>query len=120
MKEIDISIKELFPPKYVIRGSYIFDGEGKVCMNILYEDGEIIQTIIDKLNGSQQKTPENKFYLSDDMTKVMYVNREIFLMRGWGWLTGIDGLNYDADTAAFIQLEFLNYVIKTLNNEIND
>ena len=37
-------------------------------------------------------------------------------MRGWGMLTGVGGYNLDAEYAAKIQDEFMEYCIKTLNN----
>lgn len=37
------------------------------------------------------------------------------LVRGWGYLIGVGGLNLPADKAAKIQDDFGNWIIKTLN-----
>lgn len=109
------NIEELFPAKYTLRHSYIFDGEGKMCMNAVYDDIDLVQKLLDKLNGDSDKTADNKFYLSDNKQYIMYIDRKIFLVRAWGWLTGVGGMNYTNNDASEIQTIFLNYVIKTLN-----
>lgn len=41
---------------------------------------------------------------------------KLFRTRGWGMLTGVGGYNLDAEVAAQIQDDFMNYCIEMLNN----
>jgi hypothetical protein len=41
---------------------------------------------------------------------------KLFRMRGWGMLTGVGGYNLDAEVAAQMQDDFMNYCIEMLNN----
>ena len=111
-------ITEIFPRKFTRKHSYIFDGTGKVCMNVLIDDDTIIKLLMDKLNGELNDLPKNKFYLSDEKDTVKYIDHKIFLMRGWGYLTSV--LNYSAEDAKELQLQFLTWVINVLNNETTD
>jgi hypothetical protein len=40
---------------------------------------------------------------------------KLFRIRGWGMLTGVGGYNLDAETAAQVQDDFMEYCINQLN-----
>lgn len=62
--------------------------------------------------------PDGAVYtLSDDDPTVILRNGKAFLrMRGWGYLTGGCGLDYE--TAAAVQDSFIQYCLKKLNHEL--
>lgn len=88
----------------------------------LFLDKDSLQlSLIDKekivriLNGSEEKilVPKKYKYLEG----YIYINdKKCILIRGWGYLTGIGGLNLSGEKASEIQNQLANYIIETLQN----
>lgn len=69
------------------------------------------------LNGEIRADFPHKFKVAKNNTAILYNGELVFLVRGWGHLTGFGGLNLNPQLAANIQDEFIKHVIKTLNGE---
>ena len=69
------------------------------------------------LNGEIKADFPHKFKASKDDTAILYNGELVFLVRGWGHLTGCDALNLNPKLAANIQDDFIAHVVKTLNGE---
>jgi hypothetical protein len=104
----------------------VFTDDDKMAFDWLINiPRDIKQKIIDRINGIDTKPYKIKktFYLKDG---IVYCRIEdgpdsgqeikLFRMRGWGMLTGVGGYNLDAEVAAQMQDDFMNYCIEMLNN----
>ena len=69
------------------------------------------------LNGEIKADFPHKFEASKDDTAILYNGERVFLVRGWGHLTGYGALNLNPKLAANIQDDFIAHVVKTLNGE---
>ena len=76
---------------------------------------QIIENIVAKLNGDTTIKFDSKFTLHNNI-RVFYNGELMFMIRGWGYLTGIGTLNLPEDEAAKIQDDFAKFVIETLNS----
>ena len=76
---------------------------------------QIIEKIVAKLNGDTTIKFDGEFTLHNN-TRVFYNGELMFMIRGWGYLTGIGALNLPEDEAIKIQDDFANFVIETLNS----
>ena len=105
----------------------VFTAENKMAFDWLSNFSlETKNKIIAIINGESKIKIANKskFYHKNDgivYCKILEGEKEgseykMFRMRGWGMLTGVGGYNLDAEYAAKIQDEFMEYCIKMLNN----
>lgn len=105
----------------------VFTAENKMAFDWLSNFSlETKNKIIAIINGESKTKIANKskFYHKNDgivYCKILEGEKEgseykMFRMRGWGMLTGVGGYNLDAEYAAKIQDEFMEYCIKMLNN----
>ena len=49
--------------------------------------------------------------------EILYQGVYAFSVRGWGYLTGIGGLNLSIDVAEKVQDEFISYILNKLNGK---
>lgn len=83
---------------------------------------EVIQAIIDKLNGEYNKSIEWSIeypvWHIKNGTEIWYSDTKVMLIRGWGMLhaTGNGGYGLPEEEAIKIQDEFAKYVVDTLNS----
>lgn len=77
---------------------------------------ETKQRIIAQINDPQPNglKLKGKFSYDKDMV-ILYDNKPIILIRGWGMLTGIGGYNLPLNEAAKIQDAFATYIVECLN-----
>ena len=75
----------------------------------------IKEDIVDKLNGDSNIKFDQTFTVRDDV-KVYYGDEYVFMVRGWGKLTGVGGYNLPKDEAERIQNDFTKWILETLNN----
>lgn len=113
--------KEVFtPPFHTEDGmNYIFDSKGNVCLQVLATLQKAAEDwILNKLNGTEPRKPkQGEFRVNeDDTTEIFFNYTLIFIIRGWGRLTGTGGLNLPEAEAVRLQDEFGAWVVKTLNN----
>ena len=106
---------DVFTPPFSITGVMVFDSRDRFVMNT-YVSNESTDKILDKLNGIHNKPPKNgRFSLKDGDQKIYYNNHPIFLIRGWGRLTGSGGLNLPHMEAVKLQDDFATWIVKRLN-----
>lgn len=107
--------------------SYVFDSDERMPMMYAMigrgiNFNEKTRLIPSKLiSGNSNKSPKGKF-VKGDLGEIDYICEDskvikgIFLIRGWGKLTGVGGYRLDSSKAAEIQDEFREYFINLLNN----
>lgn len=94
---------------------WVYDANGQFVFQFLIEDEYQRKQIIDRINGSKNwieglsNLRLNKGYIETDKGKM------VILIRGWGYLTGIGGLNLSAKEASNIQDTFAQFIISKLN-----
>ena len=86
---------------------------------------EVKEKFVERINGTLTTpyTVRKSFYHKNDGIVYCLIEEgpnsgqevKLFRIRGWGMLTGVGGYNLDAEVAAQIQDDFMNYCIKQLN-----
>lgn len=107
--------KEVWKTPFRVSFPYIFTSNGKMALTI-YDDkpNRILGTICSILNGKGGaiKTVERV----DPIT--FLVNGAELVVRGWGYLTGVGGLNLPEEEAAKIQDEFSDWIYEILKAHV--
>lgn len=110
-----MTYKEVWKAPFRTSFPYIFTSNGKMALTI-YDDkpNRILGTICSILNGKggSIKTVERV----DPIT--FLVNGAELVVRGWGYLTGVGGLNLPEEEAAKIQDEFSDWIYKILKAHV--
>lgn len=112
MKE-DFKIVFKFPLKQLICGIKVVTDNNKPAFDWLIMNDELKEKILDLLNGKITKLDDKKheaFYDSNSCT-VFLDDTMLLRIRGWGYLTGIGGLNLGVDIANKLTNDF-GYWIK--------
>lgn len=117
----DIDPLKIFkPPFRQSFGIKIFTSEGRMAMDLCAridgDDEEFLQRICNILNGDSNEKP--KMNVSYDPPYIYFDDKKIFLIRGWGYLTGCGALNLPSEVAVEIQDNFANWVANKLNGVI--
>lgn len=92
------------------------------ALDIFVDDdsGEVSQLIVDVLNGMCSR----KFEIIEEkptVIKLRTTSHDVkIVIRGWGHLTGIGGLNLLGEEAAKIQDDFQKWIVNKLKKENND
>ena len=77
---------------------------------------DVIQYIVDKLNGKSNKSTSVKWYLKNEL-EVWFGDMEVMKVSGWSILHKIGYSGYGlSEEAIRIQDEFAQYVVDTLNS----
>ena len=93
---------------------YAFCSNGVKALTFTIRENFIKEAVVNSINENQSKfEPKwtrsgNSFYYQDNL---------IFIIRGWGYLVGVGGLNLSNEKAAEIQEEFGQYILECLNNQ---
>lgn len=107
--------KEVWKAPFRTSFPYIFTSNGKMALTI-YDDKakRILDTICSILNGKGGtiKTVERE----DAIT--FLVNGSVLVVRGWGYLTGVGGLNLPEEEAVKVQDEFAEWIFETLKAHV--
>lgn len=99
-------------------GSYVWSSNGVMTFSSCDNANlPFMKRVCRILNGEIKADFPHKFEASKDNTAILYNGELVFLVRGWGHLTGFGGLNLNPKIAANIQDEFIKHVIKTLNGK---
>jgi hypothetical protein len=96
-------------------GIYMWSKNGTITFTFNSEKQNMINSIVNKLNGDSSIKFDSKFTLRNNIY-FHYDGEFAFYIRGWGKLTGVGGYHLPADKAAKIQDEFAKWVLETLNN----
>lgn len=92
--------------------TYIWSSNRVMTFNILISNKEIITELLAIINGESTKKVSKEVTYEDGYIKID--GNPIFLLRGWGHLTGCGALNLPAEKAANIQDDFANWVVNKL------
>ena len=107
-----------FPLHVDNMGVYVrtIDGKMALMFTVSLKD-DIIQNIIDKLNGESNKSSLPEWHIKNG-TEVWFDDIKVMLIRGWGMLhaNGNGGYGLSEEEAVKIQDEFAKYVVDTLNS----
>lgn len=93
-----------------------------LCANISgREDAreKFLQKICDILNGVSEKKPKVK-KVSYEYPYILFDDKKVLLIRGWGYLTGCGGLKLDPEVAAKIQDNFAEWVVSKLSKSVDE
>lgn len=100
-------------------GIYVrtIDGEMALMFTVSLKD-DVIQDIVDKLNGESNKSIECPSWHIKNGTEIWYADTKVMVIRGWGMLHGIGKCCYNLpeEEAIKIQDEFGKYVVDILNS----
>ena len=92
------------------------DSKGNFCfqfVNIMLED-EFYEFAVAVINNEKEpKYPDVKY--SHDEGYIKANDKDILLIRGWGYLIGTGGLNLKEHEAANIQDSLADYIVARLN-----
>ena len=107
-----------FPLQVDDMGVYVRTTDYEMAlMFIVGLEDDVIQTIVDKLNGKCNKSSLPKWHIKNG-TEVWFDDDRVMLIRGWGMLhgTGKCCYNLPEEEAIKIQDEFGKFVVDTLNS----
>ena len=119
MKKIIKTFKDVFelPLKLdIFWPAYIITNNNVIVFNILKHDLDLINKILDIINGNSNEIIKNEIKYQD--CKIVINNIPIFLIRGWGYLTGPGGLGLSTGQAVIIQEDFVNWIIDKLQGKL--
>lgn len=114
-----ISFKKAYKfPLHVDKNrTYIWTNDYTMAFNYLIDNADYIKQIIRKINGKD--VPEldcsKPFSIAGSLKIQDKFGNKLLLLRGWGHLTGVGGLNLEPEEAMDIQDEFLKYCVNQLN-----
>lgn len=104
-----------FPLIYKENFLYVLTNDGQMALTWLKDSSEIEDPfeIVNKMNGYSNKQFKEKWTIKDNVF-IYYGDQKLFLIRGWGRLTGSKH-NLTPSLAAKIQDNFAKYLINNLN-----
>lgn len=114
----DNNFKNYFKFPLVFREDfpYVLTNDGKMaltwCIDLPKEKAE---EAINKMNGYSDKHFDKEWSIKNNIF-IYYGETKIFLIRGWGMLTGVGGYQLPTEKAVKIQDEFANFIVKKLNS----
>lgn len=114
MRTTEISFKEVYQlPLHIddLCPIYVYSANEVMTFNILTDDKDKVKEVLDALNGKSNKRYNNVEYADEH---ILVDGKPIFLIRGWGHLTGVGTLSLPCETAVKIQNDFCNWVVRKL------
>ena len=109
-----MKFETVFTKPFHFEGNMVFDAKNRICLNV-YTNEHVTKELLNKLNGLHNKKPQFAFTLSRDKANILYQGKKVFLVRAWGRLTGLGGLNLSSAKAYELQKDFADWIIKILN-----
>lgn len=106
-----MTFKEIFKGPFTLDDfkAYVWSDNGVMTFTCLTYNDVLLEALIEKLNYGSS----DHYNVSYEKGIIYVDNVGVFLMRGWGHLTG--SLNLPSEKAAKIQDDFCNWVVKTLS-----
>lgn len=102
---------------------YIKSNNNVITFNQLvgYRDSDFVylQKLLDIINGDTNEVVKDAEYIVDE-GHIRVDGEPVFLLRGWGHLTGVGALNLDSKTAAKIQDDFAEWVVNKLKGNVSN
>ena len=112
-----INFLDVYQPPFSVDDClvYIYSNNHGRAFNCLVRNREAMNDIVDILNGKSDKKIQ-KWVRYSNCT--IYIDeRPILLIRGWGHLIGVGGLNLPAEQAEKTQDDFGEWVVRKLKGE---
>lgn len=109
---------EIYRPTFKSDGVFIWSSDNVMSlMNASDYDNsdEMMNKLADILNG--KRTPVGSKEYTYSAPEILLDGKPLFVVRGWGHLTGQGALNLDRKMAADIQDKFAQWVISKLKGE---
>lgn len=109
--------KEVFklPFNLSVSGLYVYDDNGRIVMNIT-DNKDYALMILNVLNGGEEHFRNSPFV--DNVLSIIDSKGEpVIIIRGWGYLTGIGGLNLSDSEALNIQDDLQSWILDKLNGK---
>lgn len=100
-----------------ITGIYVDSFNGVKTFTVLYKDKEFVKHILDVLNDKVPNDIDKEFTYAKDEGIIDIDGQHLFILRGWGYLTGTGGLSLPSDRALKIQDDFGEWVVNKLNKK---
>lgn len=95
---------------------YVLTNDGKMaltwCVDLPKEKAE---EAINKINGYSSKKFEKEWCIKNN-TFIYYGDTKVFVVRGWGMLTGSGGYKLKESDAILIQDSFAKHIVNALNS----
>lgn len=109
-----VTFKEIFKGPFYLDSyyCYVWSKDHVMTFTCLTHNEKLLDAIIDKLNYGSLDSYNTSFKGG----RIYIDNKPILLMRGWGHLTSVGGLNLPFKEAAKIQDDFCDWVVETLRN----
>ena len=101
-------------------GVYVFTDNGKVCFNNLYGNTDTAMAVVGRLVDSINGDYPGIFDARLDDGFIYVEGMKVFVVRGWGYLTGFGGLGLPAGEAARIQDEFAGHCVAQLRRDLKE
>ena len=89
------------------------------CFDIISDDDELVSKCLDILNGHTTPHPAFTAKYDRDSQTIEFCGKRVFLIRGWGALTGSGRYHLNTETAARLQDEFGLWTADTLKGKRN-
>jgi hypothetical protein len=102
-------------PLHLVEDSHwVYDETGRFVFQFEFDDIKTRKRLLRVINGEEKLTTDVVFHHKEGYI-VDNDETEAILIRGWGGLTGIGGLNLSTLEAAHVQDTFAEYIVKQLN-----
>lgn len=118
---IDETFKKYFKFPLIQREKflYVFGNDGNMALTWLTGDlsEEEKSEIVNKINGYSKVNYDLEWSIKDRVF-IYYGDKKIFLVRGWGMLTGVASYHLNEILAKKLQDNFAKYIVSNLNQKI--
>lgn len=113
-KKKELTFKDVYQLPLIDDNStrYIFSKNGVMTFDKIIDNKEIINELLAIINGESTKKVKADVKYEEGYIKID--GHPVFLLRGWGHLTGCGALNLPEEKAAKIQDDFANWVVNKL------
>lgn len=113
-----MKITEIFKSPFRADGAYIYSANGVMSLmaaNCRNYPREMMKRVVQLLNGESK--PKGCPDIGLNGTEICVNGDPLLTVRGWGYLTGPDGLNLSPEEAEKTQYEFAVWVVNRLRGE---
>lgn len=107
--------KEVYQLPLEDQHGWIYDQKRNFVFQFLIDNEEIENKILDVINGKNNLTNPEIFFVHENGIIKNNKGQEFILIRGWGNLTGKGALNLSDKEAFNIQDTFADFIVERLN-----
>lgn len=106
---------EIYKPPFISDGNFIWSSNDVMSLMLadhFSNEEEVLSELAKILNGEDKPTKARKYEYN--APEILHNGEPLFVVRGWGHLTGSGAMNLEPEVAAKIQDEFAQWVIEKL------